>query len=681
MIRRRAYGDLERIEVLVEVSEQYENKLYLNCWGRRFVDFGDNTTESGTSYIIEHIYENSGIYKVIIYGRITNFNYSGNLASGVLKSIEFYNTYRLSSLTLSPYSTVTATSLDIESLDLSNCINIKSFNISRSKLTYVDLSNLSKLKYLTIAGNPNLDSIDLGNSTNLTSVSISNNSKLTSIDLSKALTCETITVNANALENLTLPKTETVTSLNCANNKLTALDVSDYINLSTLICSNNQITELDVSNNVVLTQLNCSINLLSELDVSNNTELKILYCNDNPFVSETENVSLDLTNNLLLENLQCQKCNLTEIINIENLVNLKKLYIAYFDNQRPNQVNRIQSLDLRLLGNLTELYIGIQSLSELWLPNPDENNHSNIKTIQSVNKNATAIPITIHNLSGVKMECDLTLYNHILQGDYDLSNIDYYAIATNKTNFSIVSIQATGNLKVKDYINRDWIYNKNAVNGAPPCFIFKANTFEIVCEDGSIITDKAEYYRHLAEVVTAEELYDYPQHNKITSPVYALNETREMYDSHKVLLCDSGDQNSWQNRYVLTGISTVSNRSNIVWVQSFSVLVDNNTINTFKLVIKEGADFYITNAYNGYSSYDTRQRFVMENGELVGKNGAIVNSKTVLENGDIEYNISANFVTSSLANNYAKYAFLYENIYPSESDPYISKIVSFEKIE
>ena len=658
MMRRRAYGGLERIELLVEVTEEQENQIYFSVFGSSYIDYGDGVKEKSSSP--NHIYDSAGQYKIIIYGnKISTVNTYNINCRGGIKEIKFYNCLNLKTLIFDhAYSYFT---LDISDIDLSECVNLENLHICASKLENIDLTRLEKLKIVTLASNSNLTNIRMPISSQITSIDIRSNTSLSDLDLSKATICKTINVQSNALENLTLPKTETVTSLNCANNKLTALEVSDYINLSTLTCGNNQITELDVSNN---------------------TELKTLYCNDNPFVSETENVSLDLTNNLLLENLQCQKCNLTEIINIENLVNLKKLYIAYFDYNRPNQVNRIQSLDLRLLSNLTNLYIGLQSLTELWLPNPDEDNHSNIKIIESVNNSsASAVPITIHNLSGVKMECDLTLYNHILQGDYDLSNIDYYDIGTNKTNFSIVSIQATGNLKVKDYINRDWIYNKNTVNGAPPCFIFKANTFEIVCEDGSIITDKAEYYRHLAEVVAAEELYDYPQHNKIESPVYALNETREMYDSHKVLLCDSGDQNSWQNRYSQTGIGVVTNISNIVWKQSFYVSVDNDIINNFKLVIKEGADFYITSAYGGYFAHDTRQRFVMENGELIGKNGATVNSKTVLENGDIEYNISANFVASALTNRYAKYAYLYENIYPSESDQYISKIVTFEKIE
>ncbi len=677
MMRRRAYGDLGRIEFIVEVTEEQENQIIFQLHGASTIDYGDGFISTGTG-LVSHMYEVEGEHSIVAYGKISVISIYSSAYRGIIKEIRIFNCLNLSNLLLSPSSTI---KLSIDKLDLSGCPNLKQLTISQSDLSELDLSELSKLTNISTTDNSKLSQINLPFNSVVTTISIRNNS-IKTLDLSKQLICKTINVSNNGLETLLLPKTETLTSLICDTNNLTSLEVLYYKNLLTLSCSSNKIAELDVTSNLKLTSLNCASNLLSRLDVTQNTELKTLQCYRNPFASETEVVSLDLTYNLLLEDLQCQLCYLDEIINIENLVNLKKLYVAYYDWQFPNQVNRLQSLDLRLLSNLTNLYIGLQSLRELWLPNPDENNQSSIKVIKSINNSsATAIPITIHNLSGVKMECDLTLFNHILQGDYDLSNIDYYTLNAYNIDFSIVSIQATGKLRLKEYINRDWIYNKDVVNGAPPCFIFKANTFEIVCEDGSIITDKAEYYRHLAEVVVAEELYDYPQHNKIISPVYALNETREMYDTHKILLCDSGDQNSWQNRYSQTGLSVVTNRSNIVWQQSFYVSLDNNTTNTFKLVIKEGADFYITSAYDGYYSHDTRQRFVIENGELVGKNGATVNSKTVLENGDIEYNISANFVVNKPLYNYGKYAYLFENMYPFESDHYISKIVSFEKIE
>lgn len=677
MMRRRAYGDLDTVEFLVEVTEEQENQIIFQVGGASTIDYGDGFISTGTG-LLSHKYEIEGEHSIVAYGKISGISIYSSEFRGIIKEIRIFNCLNLSNLLLNPSSTI---KLSIDKLDLSGCPNLKQLTINQSDLSELDLSELSKLTYISTSNNSKLSQINLPFNSVVTSISIQNNS-IKTLDLSKQLICETINVTNNGLETLMLPKTDTLTSLTCNTNNLTSLEVLYYKNLLTLSCSFNKIAELDVTSNLKLTSLNCVSNLLSRLDVRQNTELKTLHCYRNPFASETEVVELDLTNNLLLEDLQCQLCNLDEIINVENLINLKKLYVAFFDSQIPSQVNRLQSLDLRLLSNLTNLYIGLQSLTELWLPNPDEDNHSNIKTIQSYNNyNASAVPITIHNLSGVKMECDLTLYNHILQGDYDLSNIDYYAIATNKTNFSIVSIQATGNLKVKEAINREWVYDVDATNGAPPCFIFKADTFEIVCEDGSIITDKAEYYRHLAEIVVAEELYNYPQHNKIIEEVlFGLKETRDMYDIHKVFLCDSGMQTSWQNRYSNTGLSVITSDNEINWTGTKIVTISGTIgVQRFRLVTNEGADFYIAPRHFGYRDFDLRHRFTFIDGELVGINGALVESKTTLDNGNIEYILSANFIDNNTT--YNNWAVLFENIYPSESDPYISKIVSFEKIE
>jgi len=61
----------------------------------------------------------------------------------------------------------------------------------------------------------------------------------------------------------------------------------------------NQLTHLDISNNLLLIDLDCSENQLTIINVSEHSQLRELYCNENMLTE------LDITNNVLLEALEC----------------------------------------------------------------------------------------------------------------------------------------------------------------------------------------------------------------------------------------------------------------------------------------------------------------------------------------------------------------------------------------
>ncbi|MCL1797121.1 MAG: LPXTG cell wall anchor domain-containing protein [Eggerthellaceae bacterium] len=143
----------------------------------------------------------------------------------------------------------------LETLDVSACTALESFNCASNKLSTLDVSKNANLQQLFCWGN------------RLTSLDVSQNTKLKDFDCS-----------ANQITAFDVSKNADLRSLYCHANRLTALDVSNNVNLTYLNCSQNQLKVLDVSKNSGLYSLDCSYNNLTALDISKNTSLTILWC-------------------------------------------------------------------------------------------------------------------------------------------------------------------------------------------------------------------------------------------------------------------------------------------------------------------------------------------------------------------------------------------------------------------
>lgn len=276
----------------------------------------------------------------------------------------------------------------------------------------------------------------------------------------------------------------------------------------------------------------------------------------------------------------------------------------------------------------------------------------------------------IKGLSGTSRKLHLIAGTGKLDGDYDLSLIE----PASKT--SCITFNTSGHVKVPVWINRTWKYSTDNTNTQPNLFyLVNCKSYECVFPDGSIVTDKVELYSRIANIVKEEGLYDYPQMNVIL-PAFTKAKTEQLYDIHKVFLCDSGVQNSWQNAHHDVSIIYC----NKMWTatRSFyltgSYLGRNCTIQG-KCVFKPGASFYITNVYGGYSVSDNKQRIICDNGIISGINGAEVTT-TTLEDGNIECIWTIDLVSPG-SYPYARYMYLYENN-PNQEE---SKIISFEFLQ
>jgi len=92
--------------------------------------------------------------------------------------------------------------------------------------------------------------------------------------------------------------------------------IEAFPNIKWLDCSINNLTTLDISNNLALELLDCSYNFqLSNLDLSNHTALKMLDCSYNQFST------LELSNNLALEMFDCSGNQFTTL-DLSNHTNL-----------------------------------------------------------------------------------------------------------------------------------------------------------------------------------------------------------------------------------------------------------------------------------------------------------------------------------------------------------------------
>ena len=159
--------------------------------------------------------------------------------------------------------------------------------------------------------------------------------------------------------------------------------IQDFDSLWFLNCHNNQLITLDVSNNILLEGLHCAMNLLSSIDVSQNLYLEWFPCHDNLLTA------LDVTNNLNLQTLACYNNQLTDI-DLSNNSNLISLGISN---------NLLYSLDLSFQdiqyvdcnnNQITDLIIESDSLKELYCGNNpvflfDAINHPNLEYLEIYN--------------------------------------------------------------------------------------------------------------------------------------------------------------------------------------------------------------------------------------------------------------------------------------------------------
>ena len=167
----------------------------------------------------------------------------------------------------------------IDSINLSQNLDLQFLDASGNTLTQLDLSNNPALEHLRINFNQ-LSEIDLSNNSFLKDIWINNNN-LISLDLGNNNMLENLGVNLNQLSEIDLSNKPNLINVYCEENNILVLDINNAPFLSSLRCSGNQISELDVLNKPNLEQLFAGNNLLSSLDLSSCGSLVWIWLNSN----------------------------------------------------------------------------------------------------------------------------------------------------------------------------------------------------------------------------------------------------------------------------------------------------------------------------------------------------------------------------------------------------------------
>lgn len=606
MIRRRVYGDLDTVELLVEVTEDQDNTIAFSA-GRCKIDYGDGTIENSklNSYA-EHSYASSGEYKIKLYGSTTAISTSYFKAKGIIKEIKA-NSKNIKAINI---RTEYGIKSNIEFVDIKNCPNLTLLYLNKILFTEIDLSAHSKLYRIQLLG--------------------------------------------GTLENIVLPRTS-VTNLQLNGNKnLKSLDLRDNLDLTKLYLGDYSsgigITDIDVRKFLKLNILqvaNCPFVDGFILDCSKNSVLSTLYARNSNLsgcvfcdsvsvltLSLNKITAINIPENSKLTSLYLDNNNLTEII-VSNAALLRTLTINN---------NKIKSLDLSQNKEIVSATIGINSeLESLVLP--------------SDNSDGTSPNTSLETL--------------LLGGCPKLETLD---LANVEKIHCLYFSGTVNNVNLNNFINRTTLYTTEFVT-AP---------YSISSKLEGISTKEMLHF--VAETVKNENLYDYPQFFHSNS-VLSLNETRDIYADLIELLYKSKQR--WvhnNNSYYYSSVAPAAIRNNIT--SSFSIAseftIDTSVERTLSIsvVCKPDAEFFIYLAGRYYASLDYGDRFKF-NGTLEGDNRFEVIGNTTydveeLEDGNLKLNIRGFRYKKTY---YEVYLYGIENIYTSESDPYVSKIVSFEKIE
>ncbi|MCD8015491.1 MAG: fibronectin type III domain-containing protein [Lachnospiraceae bacterium] len=229
---------------------------------------------------------------------------------------------------------------------LENIDEDSSGTLSQSEINSVSSLNVEEMEITTLEG--------IRYFTKLTSLTCGYNN-LTALDVSANTNLTYLRCYHNQLESLYVNGTALVT-LNCNSNSLTSLDVSNLTALTTLYCQDNLLTTLDLGTNTALKYLHCDNNNLESLNVSGCDSLLLLYCsNDDSEKGNNHLTSLDISNCILLYDLNCGSNNLTEL-NVNN--NTALIRLSCSDNS-------LSQLDLSANQNLEALYCGNNNLNNL----------------------------------------------------------------------------------------------------------------------------------------------------------------------------------------------------------------------------------------------------------------------------------------------------------------------------
>ena len=264
---------------------------------------------------------------------------------GTLRYADVSNNPKLRSLSLQNNS---ALGVEMGTINVSNCPDLKHIDIGITWLEYPDISANTKLEFVQFT-HLRGSLPDFSRLTKIKGLFIEwpqdSSVEFVDLDVSHMPELESLGVagRIRSLSDLSAnPKLRWL--YNQHSPQFTGdLDLSACPDLETLIITSAHLETLDVTHNTKLLELNCENNLLTSLDLSNNTTLKNLNCCDNrigniALPNSLETIlcwnnpigTLDVSGMTNLVELACANTGLTSL-NVTN--NAKLVRLAFNDNQ------------------------------------------------------------------------------------------------------------------------------------------------------------------------------------------------------------------------------------------------------------------------------------------------------------------------------------------------------------
>lgn len=218
---------------------------------------------------------------------------------------------------------------------LSKIENIETLDLAWTEPPISDLTGIEhfkNLKILLVEAN-DLTELNTSKNSKLETLSCGGNEKISSLDLSKNIALKRLFLydhdaGSSNIKSIDLSANINLRSLHFDSYLIEDIDLSHNTQLKELFCQapwghrpNHGLLTLDLSNNILLEKLNCYGNQLKYIDLSNNLQLKYLACSDNQLIE------LNLKQNKELEELSCSRNNLSYLDCSQNL-RLKKLWCS-----------------------------------------------------------------------------------------------------------------------------------------------------------------------------------------------------------------------------------------------------------------------------------------------------------------------------------------------------------------
>ncbi|SFN47231.1 Por secretion system C-terminal sorting domain-containing protein [Bizionia echini] len=261
----------------------------------------------------------------------------------------------------------TVTSLDISYTSISDITGIQDFTslisfeaLQTTNLIDVDLTGLALLEDIDMSYSLNIDTFDVSGCVNLKNLNISH-TNFDILDLNSNNLLETIDMSYSGVLNLDLNGKSNLTWLYANLADIQTLDITGCSALSLININETSINVLDLSGNIAITALGFYRTHLTTLILNGCTNLTSLDFNWNYDLA-----SLDLTNCSNLTDISFVNGSFIDIaLNTDDLINLETIE---FNN------GGVRSLDLQNSPNLTTLTFYYSGISNLDLRNGNNTN-------------------------------------------------------------------------------------------------------------------------------------------------------------------------------------------------------------------------------------------------------------------------------------------------------------------